>query len=586
MCYFGFRRATELQSYRAAEQQSSRGKNLFAISLVVVMSLFANFSTRADIPVPEKLIEIDLVQLDEQALIESCCIDIIVDTNKLDNCCYEILAYNYNCNANFKFEYYNPVTHQYETKHIQGVYNGTVRFVMCPEYGETILKFRVSVVDPGNENHYWCTYLNLEEEGWNVFTFEADVGQCCDCPDNEFSTWFTTTIGAHPDCPEGCKIQHNLIIPPNITCFKYYYYENMPLGQFISGNPKDLIAEPLSMYDTCIAPGQTSDAYIYLFRYLGDSNPCIMRDTSRCDTIPVPPPLPEPCDQSCPDSTWKYYGPIELSPSSCPGCELKVYFKARKRCDGIQQLEILRIEYFPPFCYNCSLWSIMRQSLLQVIRENPMEFKPLEDNQCDSTWQVGVGSCWATLYEYYLRIPLPDPTNYHINPFVDSVLVSQKCDSVDCCLMPYVVCKYPNHIRVSSGISLNDPLMCDYKSLKDIWGNYHLCYPNCEWMMFDTVILNNEIIELNRNIDSEHKSIKISDYHIHNNKLTLNSEKSNEVKTFIIYDILGNQIKEESLNNTCYNMEYDLHDLPAGVYFFILRDKDGIVQTGKFTKVQ
>jgi hypothetical protein len=51
-------RASEHQSIRASEHQSIRGKLLFTILAVVLMSIFKINSLSADIPVPEKFIEI------------------------------------------------------------------------------------------------------------------------------------------------------------------------------------------------------------------------------------------------------------------------------------------------------------------------------------------------------------------------------------------------------------------------------------------------------------------------------------------------------------------------------------------------
>ncbi|MBX3043735.1 MAG: T9SS type A sorting domain-containing protein [Candidatus Kapabacteria bacterium] len=511
-----------------------------------------------------------------------CCWCVSVDYRPADNCCVEISAYNLDCDANFKFQYYNPVTQQYETKHLEGVYNDTVKFIICPENGETILKFRVSVVDTGDENKYWCNTGFYREEGWNSFTFETDASQCCECPPHQ-NTWFTVQAFADPSCPDGCRYVHTLNIPENITCYKYYSYENIPQGINDININRSLTNEPISMYDGCMPYGTTTSPAIMLQRYPNDPEACEMFAEAICDTTIAPDPdVPDPCSTDC-AGIWDLRTidmPLDVD------CNAKIYYYTRDNC-GKQELEITMISISGPGCsssYNNA--SLMRKAFNFIVYENQMQFQPQDPGQCDTTWQVGSGGCWASYYLYYWKIvfpdPMPDPTQNPFPIFVrDSILHHVKCDSTDCCFIPIKVCRYPDGIRVYRDIG---PLHSNCDSIKttDIYGRQFDCAPNCNWLdsleiepwsppVYENIMLNKNII----------KNLNNKEIHTQwvNSKLGLTYFKPDITSASIkIFDLQGRVIKNIQLKttNNVTNEEFDFSDLNNGIYFYNIYF-DGVV---------
>jgi hypothetical protein len=523
-----------------------------------------------------------------------CCDYIQVSYEKLDSCCIEISVYNPYCYAKIVFQYYNPITDLWETKHTDDSENELTTFIICPEYGESLMNFRVKITDHSNENIWWCN-PNGPIEGLNQYTFSEDASQCCDCQPLINNTWFNTIIRPNPDvCPEGCAIEHNLNIPSNITCFKYYYYENIPQNIHLTHEPFDIINLPISNFDGCLSPGEVSEARIYLLRYPEDINPCIITSIATCDTTPrpdtIPIDLPEPCLPDCQEPTdWDYRVAIYTS-DVCPGCDIQVNFVTRV-CDGIQQLEILALVRKSWQCMLCDKDLLMKEAFGRIIQTNPMSFEPLENGECDTTWQVGSGSCWATYPEYYMRKgnPFLDP---NIDPYgfvIDSVMVSVKCDTTDCCISKFTICKDSTGLHVMNN-QLPDPmLMCNYQSI-NIWGTEYFCLPNCTWMLiiggyYPTSM--SKIEQKNTNSDSEFFNSHSGNTIYSNGSINLEDfvqkDKHTEIKYFNLH---GSQIFSRELTDT--NKQFDLNtlNLNSGVYFYSILFDGKIVKTEKFIIVK
>ena len=563
------RRAAEPQSRRAADVATSNQKIRYLL-IFMIAGLIHLVST-------------------QESFSQACCWDISVSYVPIENCCVEISAYNNDCNANFKFQYFNPVTQLWETKHIEGVMNDTLKFVICPENGESILKFRVALVDPGNENHHWCHEYYMPQEGWNMFTYESDASQCCDCPPPQ-NDWFKVEAFADPSCPGGCRYVHKLQIPENITCYHYYSYANEPQGVYDINIPRSLTTEPILMYDDCMPAGSTTSPGIWLQRYPNDPYPCELFAQAVCDTTPIPDTididLPDPCLPDCQDPTnWDYR--VAIYPSDiCPGCNIQVNFVTRE-CDGIQQLEILALVRKNWQCLLCDKDLLMKEAFGRIIQTNPMQFKPLINGDCDTTWQVGSGSCWATYPEYYMRKgnPILDTTEF----IIDSVMVSVKCDTTDCCISKFTICKDSTGLHVINN-QLPDPLLiCDFQTI-NIWGTEYFCLPNCSWMLilggyYNT--LTSKIEQKNSNSDTDYinnhsgnviyskGSINLEEY--------VQRDKHTEIKFFNLH---GSQIFSREFTNA--NKQFDLNtlNLNSGVYFYSILIDGKIVKTEKLIIVK
>ncbi|MCW5883825.1 MAG: T9SS type A sorting domain-containing protein, partial [Candidatus Kapabacteria bacterium] len=558
----------EQQSSRAAEQQSSRAAeqqllhNSFSKYLLIaaIMILFLSNYNKA---------------ISDEISSSLCCDYIDVNFTDTTNCCVFIEIYNPYCSAKILFQLFNPITQEYETVDYNDSYNSNISFLICPKYGLDIFEIRVAFIDPGTSN-YFCIWSSEPAEGYNSYSYSRDASQCCECPDETTNGWFTTTVGPNPDlCPDGCAVVHNLNIPDNITCFKYYYYDNLPMNVIASEPPHSIETYPISNYNGCINPGETSEAYITLLRYPGDPNPCILSHTKFCDTTNIPDTididLPEPCMTECEGETWEYH--VAIYPSDiCPGCNVQVNYVTRT-CQGKQELEILALVRKNWQCELCSKDLLMKEAFGKIINMNEMQFKPQQPGQCDTTWQVGSGGCWATYPEYYMRRadPILDPT---YNPFdfvIDSVMVSVKCDSSDCCILPITVCKDSNGVHVMPNIVPDWLSICGFNFI-NIWGNLYFCLPNCDWMLligdFYPLAINKKLIE-NFNIENINTTIGTINYNKESIDLSKYIKKGQKAE-LKIYNLHGSVIHNIVFTDTNKHLNLNTINLSNGVYFYSL----------------
>ncbi len=560
-----------------------------------IRSIAASFNNRIIIWV---MIMISLVFAQKEIAYSQppvCCNTFVVTLDTLSDCCIQVNVenthYDSTCHGALVFQYLNPITMQYETRKVDTTQPYTVSAIICPEYGEEILTFRFRIAQKNDHNQPYCTGWPPWEfrEEYTEWNFTYDASECCHCPESEYDSWLETILVPSHECGGGCKVIHKLNIPENIKCFKYYFYDNIPLDIFSNDIPRDMLGQPISEFDRCIPFGQSSEAVVFLLRHPDDMNPCILRASASCDSNSKTPDtgLPDPCDQSCNEKPWQYFD-LSIPLSSCPGCSVKVHYAARTNCDSLQQLEILRIEYLNPnVCFYCANeTAIMQEALTHIIAKNDMKFEPGESQSgCDTTWQIGNGSCWATIPSYYFKKPIIyNPMDPIAGFTLDSIMVKEKCDSVDCCFQKFRVCKSGNFYSIWPLETNNTPALCGYKIKTDPLGSLFPCEPHCEWLQFDTLIYWPTGIP-NKNVISNHKKTQNFNYfYVNNNTLYFENLKKLQSAQLTIYDLLGNRIMNFNLINNNISNEIDLNILSNGVYFIILSNEECILQTDKFLK--
>ncbi|MER3329423.1 MAG: hypothetical protein RIF34_07590, partial [Candidatus Kapaibacterium sp.] len=112
----------------------------------------------------------------------------------------------------------------------------------------------------------------LSNVGCNVF---------CGCPEDK-DDWFTLTSvvgGSGSSCPNGCIVSYTLNIPDEYDCYTLYRIDDgNSLSSYHPMNGNQLNGIP-----ACIPKDDPLTITLYLYRYLGDQNPCIITKTTGCD---------------------------------------------------------------------------------------------------------------------------------------------------------------------------------------------------------------------------------------------------------------------------------------------------------------
>ncbi|MBS3999298.1 MAG: T9SS type A sorting domain-containing protein, partial [Desulfobulbaceae bacterium] len=530
----------------------------------------------------------DKEQFPEQ-LLSSCCEEIDIDYYVTEDCCIQIDIDNPSCeDAKISIQYRDPYNHLWQIKHTESAPATTVSYKLCPTVVSTNVQFRVLIQYANGAPHCEESFF---VEGVNQFTYNVDRSQCCGCEGS--STWLTASMHADTLCPDSCTIRLDLDIPDSLTCFKYF----MTLPQ-MTGNhqPIEITPENISNFYLCLGPGQSKNVTMRLFASLGEYTHifagCYLYANFSCDTVPHIefPEIDPPCSEECPDSAWTKYTDVIPIGLPCPDCYVKVDYIART-CNGKQELQITRFFTNNTFyCSDCSDDVIYSRAIKYIINKNDMNFKPNIPDECDTTWRVGVGSCWATweYYQYIMKWQDAGPSGPGWVSVLDTIVVREVCDSVQCCYDIVTVCRLAEGgIDISIDSVSTRFINCLFKSKLTYSGLLVFCTPACHWIdslegpyNFPYIIEKNSTLE---NFDY-YNDYKISAYTLDENLVFEIQSLSSANADIRIYDLLGNLIITKAINISSSRgvHKVDISKLQTGTYVYSVTIDNKLIKSDKF----
>ncbi len=522
----------------------------------------------------------------------SCCEFIDIDYYVTEDCCVQIDIHNPHCDsARITILYFNPHMYVWQSKHIAEPPNSnSVSYKLCPSFVSSTLKFQVWI-----HNQYTmqpdCDSILVE--GVNKFTYEVDISHCCACGGAYFNSWFTATKTANSQCPDSCEIVLNFNIPDSITCLKYYAIEPLPQGEGHGA----LANETISGTRKCLGPGEKFNMIVRLLaspeEYETHSG-CWAHARVICDTL-LTVQLPEispSCWNDCDSSNEQRHVLNNYLVPECQ-CEVNVEYVTRT-CDGLQQIQVLAFWSDNTWwCSGCPDSVLYMEALKKIIYDNEMQFKPLEPDSCDTTWEIGISSCWGTYiyYEWIMKWQEPGPSG----PggwveVLDTVVVRIICDTLNCCFKKITVCRDTNSvtIQVDSTYGVGDfcfpPLQ--FPPLESPL----FCAPACNWLDslegdYQPLIIGKQVLTPNYyQVDD----ILVRTY-LQHEKFNIEFESARSANiTISLYDYLGNAILSKTLrlSSGVSNYSFDLTPLVSGTYVYTISFDNRIIKSDKFIYIK
>ncbi|MCO5250489.1 MAG: T9SS type A sorting domain-containing protein [Candidatus Kapabacteria bacterium] len=527
-------------------------------------------------------------ELFPEQLLTSCCEQIDIDYYVTEDCCIQIDIDNPSCeDAKISILYRDPYHHLWQIKHVESAPATTVSYKLCPTVVSTTVQFKVIIQYANGAPHCDESFL---VEGVNQFTFNVDRSQCCNCEGS--NTWLTASMHADTLCPDSCTIRMDLDIPDSLTCLKYFIPQNQEAPY---NEPLEINTENIENFYRCLGPGESTSIQLFLLAspeeyLLSPLAGCKVYSSFSCDTVPIIefPEIDPPCSEECPDSAWTTYTDVFSMGSPCSACLIYVEYVAR-RCNGKQELQIVR--FFTPHlpnCIGCPDDVIYSEAIKYIINKNAMNFEPREEEDCDTTWRVGVGSCWATweYYQYIMKWQDNGPSGPGWVSVLDTIVVREVCDSVQCCFDIVTVCRLSEDaIDISIDSVSNRFVNCDFQSKLTYSGLFVFCTPACNWL--DSLegeyqyILGKENIFEDTNPSSE---FIINSYTLNENIVfEIQSQKSTDVD-IRIYDLLGNLIIAKTTRTSTRLSEHkiDLTQFQSGTYIYSVVIGSKLIKSDKF----
>ncbi len=529
-------------------------------------------------------------ELFPEQLLTSCCEEIDIDYYVTEDCCIQIDIDNPSCeDAKISISYKNPFLPVWQIKHVESAPATTVSYKLCPTVVSTSVQFRVLIQYANGAPHCDESFL---VEGINQFTYTVDRSQCCNCEGS--STWLTASMHADTLCPDSCTIRMDLDIPDSLTCLKYF----IPQSQFAPYNePLEINTENIANFYKCLGPGESTSIQLFLLATPEENayTPiagCKVGANFSCDTVPIIefPEIDPPCSEECPDSAWTAYTDYFRMGLPCPACYVAVEYVART-CNGKQELQIVRFYTENQFfCSGCSDDEIYSEAIKFIINKNVMNFEPDAVDECDTTWRIGVGSCWATweYYQYIMKWQEDGPSGPGWVSVLDTIVVREVCDSVQCCYDIITVCRLPGDgIDISIDSVSNRFVNCDFQSKLTYSGNLVFCTPACHWLdslegeYYVPPITEKDIINESFNGFNE---FKINTYTLNENIVfEIQSQTTSDVD-IKIYDLLGSLIFTKTIRTSTRLSEhrFDLSKLQTGTYVYSVTIDNKLIKSDKF----
>ncbi len=380
-------------------------------------------------------------------------------------------------------------------------------------------------------------------------------GVACDtanecCPENH-NDWLTTSVVYDTTFSDTCcRVIMNLQIPDSITCFHYYYVQDIN-NNYLTGY-NNLETQPIDSVRYCLGTGESGFLKVTLVNnYENMDTTCIINKDVNCPFYYMP-----LCSLTC-DEPWHSVDSTDIIQIDI-GCTMKVYYTYRTACPDAplgnwQELFILYIDYNG--CGNYSSQQLFQKAFEYLVQRDPMGFSPMPgDTGCSETWKIGVVSCWRIMM---------------INEG------SPLCSDSACCEQILKVCRDSNNVVTYETVKpwlTWDSLTCE--PLPDSgYIDPNKCYSICAWLanLYGLVGPQQGIIEPSLNvIDSLTESTQ---FIVQNKNGILNislKSKCGEKLRIDVTDVYGiNWVSYEQLSITGeMNFKIDLHKLDRGFYVF------------------
>ncbi len=534
-----------------------------------------------------------LISLSQEPQGFICCDRTEINYELTDSCCVLVTVFNEDCKQlgidKVLVQKYDNQLNEFVT-----VYVATDTFYLstkvCPDIGETSVIIRIRITLDYNDDIAACISDNWIE-GRTQYTDTISVDNCCDCPSSR-QNWIKYSLYKSRDCPDnGCKV--NLLdfdIPAEYSCYTNYklkWNDGTPISSM-----KSIANDPLYTESKCIPNQKSLILHVYLYKN-GESEPaCSITKIFQCrDDLPSIDTTENVCTPDCFNDAWETPRLETIEVPEGSGCHADVLYTYRKACPptNYQDLQVLQIT--TEGCYiNLTNKEIYQKAVIGLIKLNPMGFKPeLNTIGCDTTWRVVKTDCWRNLYEYV-------PPDFTINNLFGYIkVVYQQCDTGQCCIQKYVVCRDSSEnliVTPTEFIPSNNPESCVFieeleGTLMPVKGPYgtiigvfypDICYSSCDWVTIHKgpFIIHGKV------------SIENVDYNmVDGNKLKIDCSNNSSCKLRIEYfNLQGSLIN--TINKTIYGNENEI-DISSyinqnGIFIYRIYLNDNLYKTGKFIK--
>ncbi|MCO5250408.1 MAG: T9SS type A sorting domain-containing protein [Candidatus Kapabacteria bacterium] len=527
-------------------------------------------------------------ELFPEQLLSSCCEEIDIDYYVTEDCCIQIDIDNPSCeDAKISILSKAPNSPLWNLRYVESAPATSVSYKLCPSNYSTSMRFRIIIQHANGAPH--CD-TSLMVEGVNQFTYDVDISHCCNCEGS--SSWITSYKSSDTLCPDSCSFGVYLNIPDSITCFKYY-------GTWIaeSGNAaKDI--DSVSNIIKCVGPGEESSIRIRLLTSMEEyhsASGCYLSAQISCDTTTYfwMPDIDLTCWDDCEEAEVRKDTLSDFHVPGCFNCPVTVSYVTRK-CNDKQELQITGFWTHNTWnCRNCPDEMLYDAALKEIIYKNKMEFEPTEVNDCDTTWRVGISSCFGTyIYTNWImkwEEAGPSGPGGWVS-VLDTIVVRVVCDTIDCCFKQLTVCRYDDHITIADGASSDTNIICLPPLQFPMLEPPVFCGPSCDWLdslegYYYPHLSSKESYGAKFFLYEE---IKVNSY-IQNGKfnLEIESPNSSEIK-FTVYDYLGNIFIQSPIRiqagTTRYNI--DLTPLNTGTYIYTIVFDENLIKTDKFIYIK
>lgn len=222
-----------------------------------------------------------------------------------------------------------------------------------------------------------------------------------------------------------------------------------------------------------------------------------------------------------------------------------------------------------------------------------MGFEPLVPDSCDTTWEVGISSCWGTYtyYEWILKWQEPGPSG----PggwveVLDTVIVRIICDTLNCCFKKITVCRDSNSVTIQVDSTYGTGDYC-FTSLQFPPLEPPLfCVPACNWL--DSLEGDYQPLIIGKQVQSPNyyliDDITVRTY-LQHDKFNLEFESIRSARiTISLYDYLGNTIFNNTLRLSSGIAHYsvDLTHFINGTYIYTITLDNRIIKSDKFIYIK
>ena len=319
--------------------------------------------------------------------------------------------------------------------------------------------------------------------------------------------------------------------------------------------------------DSCMYVDSTMD-YEGMYQSSCDSSCVEVCDDYELSVMPVFIPDPDTtvdfgCDMPCDTTIWSDGTEDDIPVPDCPGCVIDIIYKYRETQDPecnpqFSDYEITSIVMSGDSCTNCSLLS--EQEIFQFALGYLLKYGPLTppgDGQCQTSWRTVNATCWKLF-----------PNGKY-----------EKCpDTEGCCWSQYRICNNGGSLTYTKIDGSNVQDTC-WKIVT------HICGFVCD-------LLPLEIYQDPMTVDNggEHMNGKYS-FAVPNpssesTEILFDYRQIGKVE-LTVFDKLGRNILSTKFDKTSRILKMPIkNDFPSGVYSYIIKINNKIIDTGSFVVIK